>query len=125
MNHITKLAAVETWTAIWEYDPSLPNNRVLNGLLDVIAAVRTIAIKVCFFFKRLCSLNSIIHRFGHLVNTLKHFKGCKLNVAFMTYSKFHFTAMFGGVLPIACSVYCVAYKICQVIFFSLFSILHL
>jgi hypothetical protein len=47
MSHITKIAAVETSTAIWEYDPSLPGNRVLNGSLDVIAAIRTIAIKVC------------------------------------------------------------------------------
>jgi hypothetical protein len=52
MTHITKIAAVETSTAIWEYDPSLPDNRVLHGSLDVIAAIRTIAIKVhCFFFK--------------------------------------------------------------------------
>jgi hypothetical protein len=48
MAHITKLAAVETTTAIWEYDPSLPDNRMLNGSLDVIAAIRTLAIKVCF-----------------------------------------------------------------------------
>jgi hypothetical protein len=47
MAHITKIAAVETTTAIWEYDPSLPTNRVLNGSLDVIAAIRTLAIKVC------------------------------------------------------------------------------
>ena len=50
MAHITKIAAVETSTAIWEYDPTLPDNRVLNGSLDVIAAIRTIAIKVCCFF---------------------------------------------------------------------------
>jgi hypothetical protein len=48
MAHITKIAAVETTTAIWEYDPSLPNNRVLNGSLDVVAAIRTLAIKVCY-----------------------------------------------------------------------------
>ena len=47
MKHITKIAAVETATAIWEYNPSLPDNRVLNGSLDVIAAIRTLAIKVC------------------------------------------------------------------------------
>jgi hypothetical protein len=47
MSHITKLAAVETASAIWEYDPSLPNNRVLGGSLDVIASIRTIAVKVC------------------------------------------------------------------------------
>ena len=47
MSHITKIAAVENQTAIWEYDPDLPGNRVLGGSLDVIAAIRTIAIKVC------------------------------------------------------------------------------
>ena len=47
MSHITKIAAVETATAIWEYDPSLPDNHVLNGSLDVIAAIRTLVIKVC------------------------------------------------------------------------------
>lgn len=46
MGHITKMAAKETSTAIWEYDPSLPDNRVLNGTLDVIAAIRTLAAKV-------------------------------------------------------------------------------
>jgi hypothetical protein len=46
MSHITKIAAVENATAIWEYDPNLPDNRMLGGNLDVIAAVRTIAIKV-------------------------------------------------------------------------------
>jgi hypothetical protein len=47
MKHITKIAAVETTSAIWEYDPVLPDNRLLNGSLDVIAAIRTLAIKVC------------------------------------------------------------------------------
>ena len=49
MGHITKIAAVENATAIWEYDPSLPGNRVLGGSLDVIAAIRTLAIKVIAF----------------------------------------------------------------------------
>lgn len=47
MNRITKIAAVEHTTAIWEYDPTLDDNRVLGGSLDVIAAIRTLAIKVC------------------------------------------------------------------------------
>ena len=47
MAHITKIAAVETASAIWEYDPNLASNRMLGGNLDVIAAVCTIAIKVC------------------------------------------------------------------------------
>jgi hypothetical protein len=46
MAHVTKIAAVETATAIWEYDPSLSDNYVLNGSLDVIAAIWTLAIKV-------------------------------------------------------------------------------
>jgi hypothetical protein len=46
MSYITKIAAVETATAIWEYDPTLPDNPVLGGSLDVIAALRTVAIKV-------------------------------------------------------------------------------
>ncbi|KAH9012214.1 hypothetical protein EDB83DRAFT_2321965 [Lactarius deliciosus] len=45
MAHITKIAVVETTTTIWEYDPSLPNNHVLNSSLDVIAAIHTLAIK--------------------------------------------------------------------------------
>lgn len=49
MAHITKITAVETATAIWEFDPELPANRVLGGSLDVIAAVRTLAIKVSIF----------------------------------------------------------------------------
>ena len=46
MGRITKTAIVENATAIWEYDPTIPDNRVLGGSLDVIAALRTLAIKV-------------------------------------------------------------------------------
>jgi hypothetical protein len=47
MGHITKIAAIETTSAIWEYDPLLLDNCMLGGLLDVISAICTIAIKVC------------------------------------------------------------------------------
>jgi len=47
MGHITKIAVMENTNAIWEYDPVLPNNRVLGGSLDVVAALRTLVIKVC------------------------------------------------------------------------------
>lgn len=46
MSMITRIANVETSTAIWEFDPTDPSNRVLGNSLDVVAAVRTIAIKV-------------------------------------------------------------------------------
>jgi hypothetical protein len=49
MKNITKIAVVENATAIWKYDPSRDDNRVLGGSLDVIAAIRTLAIKVIFF----------------------------------------------------------------------------
>ncbi len=48
MGHITKIAAVENATAIWESNLNLYYNCVLEGLLDVITAVRTITIKVSF-----------------------------------------------------------------------------
>ena len=46
MGHITKIGAVETTAAIWEYDPQLPNNRVLGGSLDMISVIRTLAVKI-------------------------------------------------------------------------------
>ena len=46
MQNITKIAAVENVTAIWEYDPTRTDNRVLGGSLDVITVIRTLAIKV-------------------------------------------------------------------------------
>ncbi len=46
MVHITKIVAVETVTAIWEYDPQLSANCMLGRSLDVIATVHTLAIKV-------------------------------------------------------------------------------
>ena len=47
MGHITKLAVIENTNAIWEYDPELVNNCILGGSLDVVAAIRTLVIKVC------------------------------------------------------------------------------
>jgi hypothetical protein len=46
MSHITKLAVIESTNTIWEYDPLEPSNRMLGGGLDVIATIRTLAIKV-------------------------------------------------------------------------------
>lgn len=46
MCHLTKTAAIENATAIWEYDPTLDNSHVLGGSLDVIAAIQTLVIKI-------------------------------------------------------------------------------
>ena len=51
MGSITKIAAIENAQAIWEFDLTLDGNRVLGGSLDVIAAIRTIAIKVSGIIK--------------------------------------------------------------------------
>ncbi|KAF8231985.1 hypothetical protein L208DRAFT_1124835, partial [Tricholoma matsutake] len=46
MAHITKIMAMETATAIWEYDPDIPANCGFGGSLDVIATICTLAIKI-------------------------------------------------------------------------------
>ncbi|KAF8236929.1 hypothetical protein L208DRAFT_1249650 [Tricholoma matsutake] len=60
MTHITKIAAMEMVTAIWEYDPSLPDNCMLNSSLDIIAAIQTLTIKV-----------GADHRYGP-IRTIRH-----------------------------------------------------
>ncbi|KAG6872994.1 hypothetical protein C0995_004370 [Termitomyces sp. Mi166 len=46
MSCLTKTGAIENTNVIWDYNPDLPANQVLNGRLDVIAALWTIAIKI-------------------------------------------------------------------------------
>ena len=46
MSIITCIAHVETTTAIWEFDPSLPENKVLGNSLDIITVIRTLVIKI-------------------------------------------------------------------------------
>ena len=67
MSAITRIAVVETTTAMWEYDPTLTNNHVMDNSLAVIVAMRTIAIKIqssgqrIAYFERLqkdCSINT-------------------------------------------------------------------
>ena len=50
MSKITQLAVVETKQAIWDFDPSLPENQLVIGGLDVIATIRTLVVKVCLGF---------------------------------------------------------------------------
>jgi len=49
MAHITKIAAVETTTVIWEYNPEMTTNHMFSGSLDVITAIHTLAIKVRYY----------------------------------------------------------------------------
>src|SRR6266849_3051575 len=101
MGHITKIAAVENTTAIWEYDPDLYDNCVLGGSLDVIAAVRTIAIKVSFLFFLvfILTLKYTFIRFRPLDSKLNISKNFKSIARSTSHFKFCFTATSGGVLP--------------------------
>jgi hypothetical protein len=46
MSVVTRIGSVETASAIWEFDPSLPSNRILHDSLDVVSTIRTLAIKI-------------------------------------------------------------------------------
>jgi hypothetical protein len=104
MTHITKIATVEMTTAIWEYGPTLPDNRVLNSSLDVIAAICTLAIKVCYNHNPLAFSSLTYNRSSHLGSIPKRLKSFSLNEVSETHSKYLFTAMFGGALPITRSM---------------------
>jgi hypothetical protein len=104
MGHITRIAAVENATAIWEYDPALPDNRVLGGSLDVIASLRTTAIKVSdLFFHRLHILQLVI-RYRPQVNESNISKNFKSNAISLTHSKSLSIATFDGGQHIICLI---------------------
>ena len=46
MAEITWIDHIATMAAIWEFDPTLPTNRIMNNSLDVVAAICTLAIKI-------------------------------------------------------------------------------
>jgi hypothetical protein len=46
MSILTNIGGIQTAAALWEFDPSEVENRVLGGSLDVICAIHTLAIKV-------------------------------------------------------------------------------
>lgn len=49
MKLVTHIGIAENKQLMWEFDPRVPGNKVLNGKLDVIAAIRTLAVKVRSF----------------------------------------------------------------------------
>ncbi|KAG6815508.1 hypothetical protein H0H87_001104, partial [Tephrocybe sp. NHM501043] len=46
MDHITKIKAIKTTSAIWDYSPGDDTNCVLDSRLDVIATICTLSIKL-------------------------------------------------------------------------------
>lgn len=47
MSAFMNVLAVGTTTVIWEFDLPLLDNHILNDSLDIVAAICTLAIKVC------------------------------------------------------------------------------
>ena len=104
MKHITKIAVLENSTSIWEYDPSRDDNHVLGGSLDVIAAIRTLAIKVRFKILSLASLNIylIIIRSRHQDSVLRNSRTRKIDADFLWHWRSPSTVIFVGDLPLKC-----------------------
>ena len=46
MSVVTHISSIETTSAIWEFDPSLPGNHILGDSLDIVSAIQTLAIKI-------------------------------------------------------------------------------
>lgn len=69
MTQIMKKAAFETSQAIWEYNPSDPDSRVLGGSLDVIAALRTLSTKIQASGQRILEFRKIQIEVG-IINPL-------------------------------------------------------
>ena len=103
MSHITKIGAVETASAIWEYNPDLADNRVLGGSLDVISAIRTLAVKIQASSQRIEYFNKVqidcgittplkipLHsnvRWGSAYNMLEHaYHLCQVRHSILTFS---------------------------------------
>ena len=102
MGHITQIAAIKNATAIWEYDPSLPGNWILGGSLDVIAAIRTIAVKVSLPFFTNMKFSYVAFRFKHLGNGSNTSRNSSCSANSPSPLGFHSTARFDGAQHMAC-----------------------
>lgn len=102
MGHITKIAVIENTNAIWEYDPELPGNRVLGGSLDVVAALRTLIIKVLVCFSIISCMILIFFRFKPPDSESSTSKNCRLNARLRLLSRFRYRTIHDGAQHIRC-----------------------
>ncbi len=51
MSKVTQMAVVESKQAIWEYNPTAAES-IINGKLDMIAVIHTLAVKVSLNLSR-------------------------------------------------------------------------
>ena len=96
MARIMKIAAVKNAMTIWGYDPTWDDNHVLGSFLDVIMAIRTLAIKVSISWLSKFTSNSYMCRSKHLNNASNISEVSKSNLAFLKHSRSLYTAMFTG-----------------------------
>ena len=108
MSKITKVAAIENASTIWEYNLALPGNCVLGGSLDVIASVRTIAIKVNFTPSFYLSISHYTQIQASGQRT-EHFKKLQIQCKIMDPLKSPSIAMFDGVQHILCLIAHISY----------------
>ena len=105
MSNITKIAAIENAAAIWEYDPALEGNHVLGVSLDVIACVRTVAIKViCNRFYILLLFLMILLQIQGSGQRIEHFEKLQIHTRLLIHSKSLSIATFNGVQLILCLI---------------------
>jgi len=102
MGHITKIAVVKTTAAIWEYDPTLPDNKVFNGAIDVVAVVQTLAIKVRYQSFHTLQVLIPFCRSRPPPNVSSTLKNYSMTMESRHPSRSRFTQMFGGVLHTKC-----------------------
>ena len=91
MGHITKIAMIENMNTIWEHDPKLPNNCVLEGFLDVVAAIQTLAIKVHTSTIKpdfIIQYSHISNKFKLLDSALNTSRNCRSNARSTLCSRF-------------------------------------
>jgi hypothetical protein len=103
MEHITKIAVVENTNAIWEYDPALPGNRVLEGSLDVVAALRTLVVKVSSSIIGPIVLTFLCDRFNLRDSASSTLRKCSSKARSRSHSRFHSTTIHDGAQHIRCS----------------------
>ena len=71
MGKVTQVAVAESRQAIWDYDPLAPGSAVIGGL-DVIAVVRTLAVKVSDSLFSTVFTGIVCHRLGTPLLTREH-----------------------------------------------------
>jgi hypothetical protein len=127
MAAITKIAVIESKQSIWDYDPQLEENHIGHGL-DVIAMIRTLAIKVSCLLLQLYLFTKLhmpnYYRSRPLRNASKCSKITSLPARLSDRLLFHSTTTHAGVVPMECYPVHGTFEryVITICYYSLFSI---